>query len=70
LLHSLNQIAAGLATRLLEDLVAERLPGSRWVHLEFDGRGNVLTRYPFVPSTAARPDCLLCAKAGLGDDGF
>jgi hypothetical protein len=69
-LHSLNQIAAGLATRMLEDLVAERLPGSRWAHLEFDDRGNLSTRYPHVATIAAAPDCLLCARAGVGDDAL
>jgi hypothetical protein len=66
-LRSLNTIAAGLAVGLLEDLVAERLAGSVWAHLEFDPAGRLSVTYPAHSPSAP---CVLCAKAGLGDAGL
>ncbi|MGH8477259.1 MAG: ThiF family adenylyltransferase [Methylococcales bacterium] len=66
-LRSLNLIAVGFALRLAEDLVAERVTGSTWLHLEFDEHGSANLEYPSVsPST----DCLLCQRAGSGDEFF
>ena len=68
-LRSLNTTAAGLALRLLEDLVAERVTGSVWAHLEFDSSGGHLAvTYPALTPPAS--GCVLCAKAGVGDAGL
>lgn len=66
-LRSLNTTAAALAVRLLEDLVAERLTGSVWAHLEFDAAGRLTVTYPTHSPSAP---CVLCTKAGLGDAGL
>ena len=59
-LRSLNQIAVGFATRMLEDFVAGRL-GSAWKQLNFspDGSSDLRSRNP-APS-----HCELCASIGL-----
>jgi molybdopterin/thiamine biosynthesis adenylyltransferase len=61
----LNQIAAGLAVQLLQDLVAERIEASTWVQAEIDplGRLTVRPRAPHPGETA----CSLCSRAGQGD---
>ena len=66
-LRSLNQMAVGLGLRLLEDLAAERINGSVWASLEFDGSGRVQVDYP-NPPPATEP-CPLCARAGWGQGG-
>lgn len=66
-LRSLNTNAAAQAVRLLEDLVAERVTGSVWAHLEFDPAGRTSVTYPAHSSSVS---CVLCAKAGLGDAGL
>jgi hypothetical protein len=66
-LRSLNQLAASVALRLWEDFVAERVPESTWVHLEFDPAGRLDVAYrPAPPPTP----CRLCGLIGLGDDGL
>ena len=67
-LRSLNQIAAGMALHLFEDLVAARAPGSLWAHMEFDAAGKMSVTYP--APTANPATCPLCIKAGLGDRAF
>jgi len=68
-LRSLNAVAAGLGVQMLLDLVAERLQGSTWAHLEFDQAGRLSVTYPQIGQDNGQP-CALCAKAGLGDDGL
>jgi len=66
-LASLNQLAAALGLRMLEDLVAERITRSLWGQISFtaDGRMEVL-----YPSLNEDPGCLLCRRAGAGDEAF
>jgi len=66
-LRSLNQMAAGLATQMLQDLVARQIRSSSWARLEGDQQGRFHIRYP----TLAPPPltCPLCARAGLGESG-
>jgi hypothetical protein len=66
-LRSLNQIAVGLGLRLLEDLYAGRVNGSRWVRLSIDA-GGTPTIMP-MPAPTVRRSCPLCALRGLGDAG-
>jgi hypothetical protein len=66
-LRSLNSTAAGFAIQLFEDLVAERVTGSVWAHLEFDSAGRLNVSYPGHTESTA---CALCAKAGQGDAGL
>jgi hypothetical protein len=67
-LRSLNGVAASIAVRMLEDLVAERIEGSLWAQLEFSERGRMSIHY--VESGGERGVCSLCAKSGLGDDAL
>jgi hypothetical protein len=66
-LRSLNQIAAGIGSRLVEDLFAGRVSGSRWSKITFSAHGD-----PYLESY--RPDvaanCYLCRLRGTGDDGL
>jgi hypothetical protein len=66
-LRSLNMVAVGLALRLWEDFVSERVPGSTWLRLEFDTSGRLAVRYVDPP---VRRDCPLCAQAGAGGEGL
>jgi hypothetical protein len=71
-LRSLNESAVAAAVQMLEDLVAERIETSTWLHLEVDQAGRLSVRYPeFPPSATDAEDgatsCKLCIKAGLGD---
>lgn len=66
-LRSLNQIAAHLGVRLLEDLVGERVSSSLWIRLEFDPHG-LPTLHRLTPH--ANPACPLCRQMGAGDDGL
>ncbi|MGH8549014.1 MAG: HesA/MoeB/ThiF family protein [Methylococcales bacterium] len=63
-LRSMNQIAAGIAVQLLQDLVAERIHDSTWVHIEFGSDGRINVTYP-EPSRNTR--CSVCAHSGQGD---
>ncbi|MEW6208823.1 MAG: ThiF family adenylyltransferase, partial [Acidobacteriota bacterium] len=67
-LRSLNSVAASIAVRMLEDLVAERIEGSLWAQLEFSERGRMSISYP--DAGAGSGSCSLCAKSGLGDDAL
>ena len=67
-LASLNGCAATVALRLLEDLVAERVQESTWVHIEFDASGRLNISYPSLPSD--RSHCRLCGLMGWGDAGL
>jgi hypothetical protein len=64
-LRSLNQIAAGFAVQMLQDLVAERIQNSLWAHIECDNSGRFSIAYPAFSTT--NPSCPLCAKTGQGD---
>lgn len=66
-LRSLNQLAAGLAIRLVEDFLAGRIRGSTWIRLSFSTAGE--PSIETVPSE--RPlRCPLCALRGRGDGGI
>lgn len=65
-LASLNHVACGLAVSLLQDLVAERIQGSTWSHLEFEPEGRIKVEY--APVVRVPPtSCALCALSGAGD---
>jgi hypothetical protein len=66
-LRSLNQLAAALGLRLLEDLVGERVRGSAWLRVEFGEDGLPQLRALHSLQTG---HCLLCALAGSGDAGI
>lgn len=68
-LRSLNGIATGLATRLVEDFVGGRVRESTWLHLEIDNRG-IPSIEDRSNSEIARGRCPLCALAGHGDEGL
>jgi hypothetical protein len=68
-LRSLNQLAIGIATRMLEDFVAERIQRSMWAHAEVDDEGRTRISYPLWPG-ASTGGCTLCARAGIGDEGL
>jgi molybdopterin/thiamine biosynthesis adenylyltransferase len=65
-LRSLNQIATGVAIRLLEDLVAERVCSSTWARIDVQVDGTMSLQYPLTHSTALA-SCPVCARLGLGD---
>lgn len=66
-LRTLNQLAAALGVQMLQDLVSERLPGSTWVHGEFDQQGQLALRYVNTNNSSRFPDCPLCERTGMGD---
>jgi len=72
-LASLNRIATGLACRMIEDLVAERVARSTWLQLQFDGSGHVQTDYPLErrgSESVVNSNCPICsALLGRGDEG-
>jgi hypothetical protein len=66
-LRSLNQVAAGLGYRLLEDLYTGALRTSTWLRLNVSAQGVPSLRpMSVVPSQR----CLLCALRGTGDAGL
>jgi hypothetical protein len=67
-LRSLNQLAAAVAMRMLEELVTEAISTTTWAHLQYDVNGRFAVWYPEAPT--AVESCALCARAGLGDEGF
>lgn len=69
-LASLNQCAVGVALRLLEDLMAERVQDSTWAHLEFDALGRLAVSYPVVPPANEPLSCRLCSLTGWGEEGL
>jgi hypothetical protein len=66
-LRSLNQLAAHLGLRLLEDLVRERVQHSTWLHLEFDPQGIPALQTVTPPEN---PGCPLCHLTAEGDAGL
>lgn len=66
-LRSLNQIAAGLGLRLLEDLFTGRVREPHWHRLGFDDRG-----IPSIENLAGarRTHCPICACYGMADAGL
>ena len=66
-LFSLNQVAVGLALRLLEDLVAGRIAESTWLHLDYGADGLPSLQRVEAERNAA---CPLCARAGRGEEGL
>jgi hypothetical protein len=69
-LRSLNELATGLAVRMLEELVAERTETSTWAHLEFSEDGRLSVSYPMLQGSPIQTTCPLCAKAGQGDEAL
>jgi len=69
-LASLNQCAAAVALRLLEDLVAERVEDSTWTHIEFDPAGHLTVSYPTPPPRTAASLCHVCGVSGWGEEGL
>lgn len=63
-LRSLNQVAVGLALRMLEDYLASRLQTSLWLRVTYDKAIPSIQQMSLADST---PDCL-CHLAGGGDD--
>ncbi len=66
-LPSLNQLAAHLGLRLLEDLVRERVQHSTWLHLEYDRQGIPVLHTMTPPEN---PVCPLCHLTAEGDAGL
>jgi len=66
-LRSLNQLAAAVALRLWEDLVAERVRSSTWLHVEFDHAGRLSVTDRTAPRSGT---CRLCGLAGWGEAGL
>ena len=67
-LRSMNQIAAGVALQMLQDLAEGRITQSRWTRIEFDVAGRINstdlpTRNPGEDSSS----CPSCIRAGRGD---
>ncbi len=69
-LASLNHLAAALAQRMIEDLVAERIRETTWLHLEYDDHGRAVIIYPPLPAAGAAPCPVCSALSGLGDEGL
>lgn len=65
-LRSLNQIAAHMGIRVLEDFLSERVQHSTWLHLDFDAQGIPTVRTITPPSNLT---CPLCRRLGTGDAG-
>jgi len=63
-LRSLNQVAVGLAMRLMEDLVGGRITHSTWIHVEFDAEGMPRLERVRPPRVVG---CPVCAVSGAGD---
>jgi hypothetical protein len=65
-LASLNQLAAALGQRMIEDLAQGRLTDSTWLQAEYV-EGHVSISYPIVDPTT----CPICTTlTGRGDDGL
>lgn len=70
-LASLNHLAAALAQRMIEDLVAERLRETTWLQVEYDRHGRITTSYPPRAPDSIPRECRLCATLTCrGDDGL
>jgi len=70
-LASLNHVAVSMGIRMLEDLIAERIQDSTWLHLEFLPSGRLVTSYPETSQGDADEPCPICGQiSGLGDDGL
>lgn len=65
-LRSLNQIAVGLALRMLEDYMACRLRTSLWLRLTYESAIPTIQQMPVANSM---PECL-CQLAGGGDEAL
>lgn len=66
----MNQLAASMGVQMLLDLVAERITASHWARMEFDGEGRMAVGYPAIQQPSDGAACILCNKAGLGNDGL
>jgi hypothetical protein len=64
-LRHLNQIAVGIATGMLQDLVASRIERTTWAHVDAGVGGRINVSYPEFQTGGA---CALCARAGWGDE--
>jgi len=69
-LRTLNQLAAALGVQMLQDLVAERIAATTWTQIECDEVGQLAVKYQAVHQQGELATCALCAKTGLGDEGF
>jgi len=69
-LRTLNQLAAALGVQMLQDLVAERVSATTWAQVECDEVGKLEVSYPAERRQSEQRACALCAKGGLGDEGF
>jgi len=67
-LRSLNEIAVGIAQRIWEDYVSERIHTGTWIHLEFSEEGRVDIVYPRSP--ARNGSCRYCEQFGNGELGI
>jgi molybdopterin/thiamine biosynthesis adenylyltransferase len=65
-LRSLNHLAVGLALRLWEDFITERLRGSTWLRAEVDPAGRPAISHS--PGTVA--GCPLCPLLAQGEEGL
>jgi molybdopterin/thiamine biosynthesis adenylyltransferase len=66
-LRSLNGLAAAVAQRLWEDLIAARVRASTWLRIEYDAAGRPSITEPTPPRPVA---CRLCDLMGRADDGL
>jgi molybdopterin/thiamine biosynthesis adenylyltransferase len=67
-LRSLNTVAAGMALRLLEDLIDRRISSSVWLRLEYNPAGIPSIQEIPLPQ---RRECRICRTlTGAGDDGI
>ena len=67
-LRSINQLATAVGVTLLLDLAAGRIIGSRWTQIEWDDVGRLGIMEYQDPPARSMTDCILCARAGRGDD--
>jgi hypothetical protein len=66
-LRSLNMVAAGLAIRLLEDFVGQRVESSHWIQADYQEDGRLAVHAPETPENRS---CSMCRFTGFGDDGL
>ncbi len=69
-LASLNQCAAGVAMRIVEDFVGGRIKESLWVRLLFSGAGGFRAFEQPGMRLGGGAGCPLCRLAAMGDKGL
>jgi hypothetical protein len=65
----LNQVPAGFAGLLVEQLVRGEVRGTTWIQVTVDPTGRWSVSYPPCPK-GERGECALCRRAALGDLGL